>query len=308
MARVACIGVGTVGSAWSVVFARAGHQVMLFDRGGEEVTKRALVKARETLGLLEDAGFLAEDVDKILGRISQSNSIEDAVAHADHVQETVREDTDIKRDVCGEIAQYAKPDCIIASSTSAIMGSDFLGDIPNPERALVAHPVNPPSLIPLVELCGSRWTSDETLSRTETFMSDAGMKPIIVKKEIDGFILNRLQYTLVAEAMHLIGEGYCTAADIDRVMTDGLALRWASAGPFEVAHLNAAQGFQGFVDQLGPMMKQMGVKANTDYDWGPPLAETIHQSLSERCPVSEIPKRQNWRDARILATRNLQKT
>lgn len=308
MGKVACIGVGTVGSAWSVVFAKAGHQVTLFDRAGEAIVERALIKARETLGLLEEAGFLTEDIETILGRISQASSIKNAVTDADHVQETVREDVDLKREVCGEIARHAKPDCIIASSTSAIMGSSFLGDIANPERALVAHPVNPPSLIPLVELCGSKWTSDETLSRTEAFMSNAGMKPIIVNKEIDGFILNRLQYTLVAEAMHLVGEGYCTAADIDRVMTDGLALRWASAGPFEVAHLNAAKGFQGFVDQLGPMMKQMGAKAKTDYDWGAPLAEAIHQSLAERCPVSEIPERQNWRDGRILATRNLQKT
>ena len=132
------------------------------------------------------------------------------------------------------------------------------------------------------------------------------MKPVTVLKEIDGFILNRLQYTLVAEAMHLVGEGYCSVEDIETIVTHGLALRWASIGPFEVAHLNSTTGFIGFVDQLGPMMKQIGRTARTDYDWGRPLAEKIHARMSEITPVDRIPKRQAWRNRRILATRKMQ--
>ena len=201
----------------------------------------------------------------------------------------------------------APADCIFASSTSAIPGSHFLEAVSHPERALVAHPVNPPALIPLVELCATRSTSAATLERTRRIMVDAGMAPVVVRKEIDGFLLNRLQFTLVAEALHLVGEGYCSASDIDTVITQGLALRWASMGPFEVMHLNAARGFKGFAENLGGMMRRLGADARTDYDWTGALIDRIHAELAERIPLAEIPQRQTWRDQRIIATRRIQK-
>lgn len=306
MKTIACIGVGNVGRAWAVVFARAGLRVCLFDADTNAVRDRALPAVRETLELLSANSFIDEPIDTIMGRLSVAESVADAVGEADYVQESVREDTELKREVFAEVAAHASSTALLASSTSAIMGSEFLGDLPAPERALVAHPVNPPSLIPLVELCGTRWTSETSLDRARAFLEQVGMRPIHVKKEIDGFILNRLQYTLVAEAMHLVGEGYCSPEDIDRVMTDGLALRWASIGPFATAHLNATAGFQGFVDQLGPMMKKMGRDAKTDYDWGNGLAAEIHAAIAQDFPVSEIDQWQRWRDERILATRAMQ--
>ena len=131
------------------------------------------------------------------------------------------------------------------------------------------------------------------------------MKPVIVKKEINGFLLNRLQYTLVAEALHLVGEGYCTPEDIDRVLTDGLALRWSFLGPFMVAHLNSNGGFKGFVQQLGTMMRDMGREAVTDYDWDDTLVDSIHAALAQKIPVSDIPEKQIWRDNKILKARTL---
>lgn len=305
MAQVACIGSGNVGRAWAVVFARAGHQVALYDALPEQ-TAAALPLIRVTLAQLAAAGRLADPVDMVLARIHPSPSIAEAVAGAVHVQESVREDLSIKRAVMTEIATHAAPDCIIASSTSALRGSTFLEHIPGPGRALVAHPVNPPSLIPLVELCGSSLTDAATIARTRAFMEDLGMKPVTLMKEIDGFLLNRLQYTLVAEAMHLVGEGYCSAEDIDRVMTDGLALRWLSIGPFATAHLNATAGFAGFVAQLGPMMRRMGEDARTGYVWGDDLADRIHAEMAARIPVGAIPDWQGWRDGRILAARATQ--
>ncbi len=308
MTKVACVGAGNVGRAWAVVFARAGYDVALYDISTVEIETRALPLARETIELLERSGFLNERADEVFRRISPVASIEAAVAGASHVQESVREDLDTKRKVFAEIAAHAPADATLASSTSALPGSAFLGHIAHPERALVAHPVNPPSLVPLVEICATPWTSVETKGNVRAFMAGAGMKPIDVLKEIDGFILNRLQYTLVAEAMHLVGEGFCSVADIETVMTHGLALRWASIGPFEVAHLNSTHGFLGFVEQLGPMMKHMGRTARTDYDWGAPLAEAIHAELVASTPVDRIPERQAWRNERILATRKMQRT
>lgn len=305
MAEVACIGSGNVGRAWAVVFARAGYQVALHDEDLAQ-TKAALPLIRTTLEQLDQAGRLADPVDVVLARVHTRASIAQAVAGACHVQESVREDLDVKRKVMSEIAAHAPADCIIASSTSALRGSTFLEHIAQPERALVAHPVNPPSLIPLVELCGSSLTSVAAMARCRNFMTGLGMKPVTLNKEIDGFLLNRLQYTLVAEALHLVGEGYCSAEDIDRVMTDGLALRWLSIGPFATAHLNATAGFSGFVEQLGPMMRRMGQDARTGYDWPAELATRIHDEMATRIPVKDIPGWQAWRDGRILAARTAQ--
>ena len=303
--RVACIGADTVGHAWAVVFARAGYEVALYDAKRGEVREHALASVRRTLQVLADGGMLTEPVDVVTGRVHDAASIAEAVAGVVYVQESVREDVAIKRQVFSEIAAAAPPDAILASSTSAIKGSQFLSDIPHPERALVAHPVNPPSFIPLVELCGSGKTSPATIDAAHRLLSQARMKPIVVNKEIDGFILNRLQYTLVAEALHLVGEGYCSAEDIDRVMTEGLALRWAFLGPFAVAHLNAVDGFAGFVERLGPMMRRMGEDARTDYPWTNEQIAAIHQQLIAARPVSRIGELQQERDRHILALRQL---
>ena len=304
--KIACIGAGTVGHAWAVAFAGARHEVALYDQLEDEVDARALPKARETLAILERGGMIREPAAVVAARIVRAPSIAAAVAEAGYVQESVREDVEVKRRVFAAIAEAAPAEAILASSTSAIAGSEFLIDIPGPERALVVHPVNPPSLIPLVELCATPRTSPAVLSRVRAFMTEVGMKPVTVLKEIDGFLLNRLQFTLVAEAMHLVGEGYCTADDIDAVMTHGLALRWASIGPFEVAHLNAPDGFIGFVTRLGEMMRRLGADARTDYAWPPGLAERIHAELAERLPIAKIPERQSWRNERIMAVRKLQ--
>jgi L-gulonate 3-dehydrogenase len=305
MSRIACIGAGTVGRAWAVVFARAGHEVALYDALPTEVTERALPLARQTIELLARSGMLEDTVEAVFARLHPAASIAEAVAGAAYVQESVREDLATKRQVFAEIAAHAPPDAILASSTSALPGSDFLGDLLDPGRALVAHPVNPPSLIPLVELCGTQWTRPQAIDAAQQLLTAAGMRPIVLRKEIEGFILNRLQFTLVAEALHLVGEGYCSPEDIDAVLTDGLALRWASIGPFEVAHLNAPDGLQGFVDRLGPMMKRLGALAQTDYDWTPAQIATAHAELEKRIPIGEIAERQAWRDQRILALRKL---
>ncbi|MFC0281109.1 3-hydroxyacyl-CoA dehydrogenase [Falsigemmobacter intermedius] len=305
MARTACIGTGNVGRAWAVVFARAGHEVVLYDQDPAQVAA-ALPLIKVTLQQLHSEGLLEDGVDEILSRIRGCVTLAEAVGDAHHIQESVREDVEIKRAVASAIADLAPADAVIASSTSALPGSTFLTHIAQPERALVAHPVNPPSLIPLVELCTTGITSAEVMARTKAFMESLAMKPVVLNKEIDGFLLNRLQYTLVAEALHLVGEGYCSAADIDRVMTEGLALRWLSIGPFATAHLNATQGFAGFVAQLGPMMRKMGASAKTDYDWPQSLADEIHAEMAESFPVKDIAAWQAWRDKRILAARKAQ--
>lgn len=300
---VACIGAGNVGRAWAVVFARAGHRVTLFDADPTAVTERALPAIRALVGDLQAEGLLSEAPDAVLARIHPAVSIAEAVADAVHVQESVREDVEVKRAVFADIAAAAPADAILASSTSAIPGSRFLSEVPGAARCLVAHPVNPPGVIPLVELCGTEATSEETFTRADAFFRAAGMRPVRLRREIEGFLLNRLQFTLVGEAMHLVNEGYCSVEDMDAVLTHGLALRWAFIGPFAAMHLNATGGFAGFTDQLGPMMKSLGAGARPDYDWTPEQARAIHEALAKTVPVEDVPSRQAWRDRRIMRLR-----
>ena len=304
MTITACIGTGLVGAAWAALFARAGHQVRLYDADPAQMHDRALPLIRQAVADLGGALEPSEPIEAVMARITVSPSIADAVAGATHVQESVREDLAVKQGVVAEIAA-ASADAVIASSTSALRGSQFLADIANPERALIAHPVNPPSHIRLVELCSTGRTAEDVIARTRDFMSGLGMAPVVLNREIDGFLLNRLQYTLVAEAMHLVAEGYASPQDIDRVVTEGLAPRWAFIGPFMTAHLNARDGFQGFVDQLEPMMRHMGRDARTDYPWTADHAARIHDAMSAQTPVTDIPKAQSRRNANILRLRAL---
>lgn len=304
-AAVACIGTGLVGSAWACVFARGGHEVRLHDAGGPAALAAARQRVADMLSVLAKADMLHEPAAAILARLRSCPDLETALAGVAYVQESASEDLAAKTALFQRFTDLTAPDTILASSTSALPGSSFM-TMAGPERALVVHPVNPPAFIPLVELCGNGQTSDTTIDRVRDFMSALGMRPVTLRREIDGFLLNRLQFALVAEAMHLVGEGYCTPEDIDAVMTDGLALRWATIGPFAVAHLNATDGFQGFVDRLGPMMRRLGADAHTDYDWTPDMARDIHARMTAKIPLPELPERVAARDRGILAVRRLQ--
>ena len=297
--RVACVGVGNVGRAWAIVYARAGFEVPIYDSAAGAVERAEAVFERNAQDL--EAAGLIDCATELMGNIRPCEDLDEAVRDVIHVQESVREDLEIKRQVFAQLGDAAPVSATLASSTSALPGSSFLEDVTARERCIVAHPVNPPSLIPLVELCPAPWTSSETVESVRTLMHEIGQHPILLKKEIAGFLLNRLQYTLVAEALHLVGEGYCEPEDIDAVLTHGLAMRWAFIGPFQVAHLNSTDGFAGFVEQLGGMMRTVGEDARTDYPWDATLINRIHERLVKKIPVANIPEAQLARDQRIMS-------
>jgi 3-hydroxyacyl-CoA dehydrogenase len=299
--RVACIGVGNVGRSWAIVFARAGWDVVLWDAHPDSIA-RAWPLIETALTDLK-AGGLLSDIAEPLGRIRAADSLAEAVADADYIQESASENLAVKRALFAEIDSLAPATAIIASSTSAIPGSTFLEAVPGRNRCVVAHPVNPPHLIPLVEICGAPWTDEETVERTRAIMAGIGQSPVILKREIAGFLLNRLQWALLGEALHLVGEGLCSPEDIDRVLTNGLALRWAFIGPFAVGHLNATQGLNGYFDVLRDALALVQADLRTDY---PPDARTValaHDAMARHVPVDTIPSRQAWRDRRLMALR-----
>src|ERR1700761_3889568 len=227
---IAVVGAGLVGSGWAIVFARAGHRVSVFDANAD-TRKRLPVLIRNSLEAMQTHGLI-EGVDDILANISICNDLPSAVSEAVYVQESVVEVIERKREVSLEIDRHLAPEAIVASSTSGFPGSSFTETCKNRSRFIVAHPVNPPHLVPVVEVVPAPWTDPMTVEKTCSLMQAVGQAPVMVNKEIPGFILNRLQGALLDEAWSLFDQGYASAEDIDKTVKFGLGLRWSFMGPF----------------------------------------------------------------------------
>lgn len=299
MPTVGIIGTGLIGRAWANVFARAGWDVRLWD---PDATALAAAPGliEEALGDVARHG-LASDLAAAARRLKVSASLEDAVAGATLVQESGPERLDVKRDVFARLDAAAGPETILATSSSFIVTSRFAEGLKGRHRCLVAHPVNPPHVVPIVELSGAPFTAPETITKACAIYDGVGQVPVVVKKEIDGFILNRMQAVLLSEAMRLVGEGYVSAEDLDKTIRDGLGLRWAFMGPFETIELNAPGGIPDYCARYGETLYRTSAEPVTPEIWGKANIGRAVESWG-RAPSSEaILKKQRWRDDRIAA-------
>lgn len=297
----AIVGAGFIGRSWALVFARAGWTARLFD----PVAGAAAVAATWIDATLLDDVSDDQHRAAIRNRISISPSLEQAVAGARYIQENAPEALELKKSLLAEIDAVAAPDAIIASSTSAILPSAFSEPLPGRARVLVAHPVNPPHMVPLVEVLGSPWTSPDAVDRTIRTMADIGQSPIRVNHEIDGFVLNRMQAALVNEAMALFDAGVASASDIDKCLSEGLALRWAFIGPFETMDLNADGGFADYASKYRHIFERMGRTLGASRPWTEAAVSAVSAERRERLPLDAIATRQRWRDGQIRMLRRL---
>ena len=243
-------------------------------------------------GLIDDAKAAAK-------RVRISSSLADALDGAGFVQENTAETMDCKRAVFAELDRLATPDAILASSTSTIVASLFTESLEGRHRCLVAHPVNPPHLVPLVEIVGAPWTAPETIAKTKTIYQSLGQVPIVVKHEVEGFILNRLQAVLLSEAFRLVEDGYVTPQDLDKTLKDGLGLRWSFMGPFETIELNAPGGIADYCRRYGPSLSRLSAADSSIYD-GEKLNRILAQWGKPPRP-EQIAARMRWRDRRLAA-------
>ncbi|HEX8012628.1 MAG TPA: 3-hydroxyacyl-CoA dehydrogenase [Casimicrobiaceae bacterium] len=296
--KVAVVGAGLIGRSWAIVFARAGHPVALHDADAE-APRRGLVLIDDALADLHSAGLLDEEPAAIRARIAPAATLADAVAEAGFVQENIAETLAAKRTVFAELDRLAAPDAILASSTSTIPASQWGADLGGRARCLVAHPVNPPHLVPLVELSPAPWTSPETVVRAKGLYEAAGQVPVVVRAEIQGFILNRLQGALLAEAFRLYADGYASIEDIDKTVRDGLGLRWSFMGPFETIDLNAPGGVVDYCARYGGLYYEMA-QTQQPRRWDEALVRCIERERRQHLPASEIGARSIWRDRRLV--------
>jgi 3-hydroxyacyl-CoA dehydrogenase len=301
MACIALIGTGLVGRAWAISYARAGHDVRLFDEA-PDLARRAVAFAAEMLPMLASEDLLdGRSPDTVAARLRIVGSLEEALDGAVHVQESTPESLDIKKQVFARLDRLAPPETVLASSTSAILPSLFTETLPGRQRCLVVHPINPPYLIPAVEVVPAPWTDPAAVERTRALMTAAGQAPIVMKRELDGFVMNRMQGALLEEAFRLVADGYASVEDVDVGIRAGLALRWSFMGPFETIDLNAPGGIRDYVLRYQQIYSRLFAAMQRRVDWAGDVLAMAEDERRARLPASQLQQRQVWRDRRLMA-------
>lgn len=294
---VAVVGTGLVGSGWAIVFARGGLPVKLYDaQPGAAASALRLIE--QQLADMHSAR-LVDDPKRVLENIKSAGTLAEAVDGAAYVQESAFERTEVKRALMEDLYGLCASNTVIGSSTSGIPASQFVSGLPIAPRVLIAHPVNPPYLVPIVELVPSPETAPEAIEFTRELMQSLGQSVIHVRKEIEGFVLNRLQAVLLREAWALAEDGVASCEDIDKTVRDGLGWRWSFMGPFETIDLNAPGGIRDYALRLGPLYHSIARSRDGGGPWSPELMDEVERQRRELLAFEQLGERRAWRD-RVL--------
>jgi 3-hydroxyacyl-CoA dehydrogenase len=306
--RIACVGTGLIGASWAALFAAHGFDVCL-----EDVNECALARAVDhtrshVLFLIRNNLVPERDVEDVMARVRATRSLADAVADADYVQESVFERYDVKREVFRDMDALSPEHTILASSASALLMSEIQTATTKPWRCVVAHPWNPAHLIPLVEIVPGTATATATVDATYRLMETIGKTPIVVKKEVTGYVANRLQAALVREALDLVDQGVASVADVDRAVWAGPGMRWAIMGPFMTMHLGHERGIASFLDALG---ESYGLRWRDMAAWTSIPASASKKAVAGVRSLDEVQKRSihelaSRRDAKLIEILKLQ--
>ena len=301
MAKIAIIGTGLVGRAWAISFARAGHEIRLYDEA-VGAAEQAIAFARAMAEPLAAEDLLnGQSADQVIARLHPAPNLEAALDGAVHVQENTPEDVAMKQKVFAALDAVAAPDTILASSTSAILPSKFTESLQGRSRCLVMHPINPPYLIPAVEIVPAPWTDPAAVEKTRHLAVASGQAPIVMKRELDGFVMNRMQGALLEEAFRLVADGYASVEDVDVGIREGLALRWSFMGPFETIDLNAPGGVKDYCARYQQIYSRLFPSMQRRVDWSGEVMQTVEKERRAKLPESDLQKRQAWRDRRLMA-------
>jgi L-gulonate 3-dehydrogenase len=296
--RIAVIGTGLVGQGWAIVFARSGHHVNLWDGDARALDAAMQLIARrlyelERLGLVADAGAA-------LLRLHPCTGLDQALSEVHYVQENLPEVVATKKAIFGRLDALAPQHVVLASSTSSIPASAFTSELAGRHRCLIAHPVNPPYLVPVVELCGAPWTAPDVVERARELLQLCGQRPVVIKRELEGFILNRLQGALLREAFRLVEQGYVDVDGLDATIRDGLGLRWAFMGPFETIDLNAPGGLADYCGRYGPLYQSIATEQTSTEPWSADLVAALHEARRTLLPADGLADRRAWRDRQLM--------
>ena len=257
MQEIGILGAGLIGASWATFFAAQGLNVRIYDVN-ETVKETALEVARTNLQRLVDLKLLSsEDAQRAVSNLRLVDSMQELLTAIDFVQESVIEDYAIKADVYREFEQHAPDTAILASSSSGLLMTRMQSVLKHPARSLIAHPFNPPHLIPLVELVPGEQTAAETVETVKDFFLKLGKHPVILNKEVPGHIANRLAAAVWRESLALLDEGVASVEDIDAALCQGPGLRWAMMGQHLIYELGGGEGgYQKFIETIGASFEE----------------------------------------------------
>ena len=289
MKNIGVIGGGLIGASWAAIFSKSGFNVFVYDPYPDVFDT---YKSRVT-SFLEELKTIDEtiNVEESLNRINANVTIEDLCSNVEYIQESAPEILSVKQELFAKLDNLAPEEVVIGSSSSAMPISSITQNLKGQHRCIITHPANPPHLIPCVEICPGENTSNRTIEKTKEIFTASGASIVNVKKEIDGFILNRLQGALLNEAMRLYSDGYASSDEIDATIRDGLGLRWAFMGPFETIDLNAPGGIKDYISRYGPIFVEMAKNQTKIPDWSEEAGKKLelerrkilgHEELEDR--------------------------
>ena len=297
---IGIVGTGVIGASWAAFYATRGFEIQMYDQNPDQC-RQGRQQAVGMIVQLQDQGLLKNsDVDQCSARIHTCEELACAVESVQLVQESVAENIMVKQRVFNAMDAATAPDVILASSSSGLLMTDIQKATQYPGRCLIAHPFNPPHLIPLVELVGGEATDAETLTTMKHFYEGLGKVPVVVQKPVPGHIANRLALALWREAVDLVVSGVASVEDVDKAVSAGPGLRWAIMGPHLIYHLGGGEGgMDQFIDHFGPAVKSWW-ESMANWTTLPPesksvLIEGLKKEMGDRS-LADISR---WRDEKL---------
>lgn len=302
---VAVVGTGVVGRSWVQVFARAGCQTRVYDPDPRQ-TEKALQWLDQDLNADAADGLISTgEASKRRALVTSHASLREALAGAGYVQESGPEQIELKQAIYADLDRAASPGAILGSSTSAHDMSEIAAGLRGAHRCIVAHPVNPPHLIPVVEMLPGDKTHLDVVIRTRDFMTSVGQKPVLMNHYVPAFLLNRMQAALLKEAINLVESGVADVESVDTVIRDGLGLRWALMGPFGVANTNADGGIREYFTRYGQAYKDCMDELGPTPSFDPEMIERLGQGTDAMAGSASLEEIRAWRERLIRKLRTL---
>ncbi|MDA0837149.1 MAG: 3-hydroxyacyl-CoA dehydrogenase NAD-binding domain-containing protein [Planctomycetota bacterium] len=301
MKQIAILGAGTVGSSWASLFVAHGLSVRFFD-AHEQTQSEAWKHIRANAAFLAKEGLAdSSDYERGINALAAASSIEELVCDADFIQESVTESYDVKKAILGPTSEASRPDAIIASSSSGLLMTEVQKAIKHPERSVIAHPFNPPHLVPLVELVPGEQTSEQTVQAARVFFESIGKVPVVLNKEVPGHIANRLSAALWREAIDLVASGVASVEEVDKALHAGPGLRWAILGQHMIYHLGGGEGgYLNFIDHIGSTFSEYWKTMPTWTEIPEEVKEQIVRGVVEAQGERTLAEVSQWRDDKLV--------
>ena len=298
---IGVIGTGLVGAGWAAFYAGKGLAARLYD-ADQTARESGYQKSLEFLGFLNEHGVIStDDHDHARDALTLCDSISETVRDVQFVQESVSERYEIKKEVFRQVDRHTPADVILASSSSGLLISELQKVMAHPERSLIAHPFNPPHLIPLVELVPGKRTDETTLSRTKQFFESLGKAPVVLNKEVPGHLANRLQAAVWREAIDLVLNGVATVEDVDRALSAGPGTRWALMGQHMIFHLGGGEGgIEYFIDHIGVSFEALWNDMGNWTSLPPETKSVIANQTQAAMKGRTLQDIKRWRDDKLV--------